>query len=226
MLVHHIQKHILERLVHSTSTRYADLRPANVDGNVFTYHLQQLIKAGPIEKTDDGLYCLTSAGKAEGISSKLTPIERQQQAHAVLLIAIRDAEGRWLLRKRTVHPMFGRTGFVHGEPKAGEPVIVTAQKRLLHKTGLSAELTIAGSGFITIFQRDDLESYSQFTLLTGTVTAGDLLQKDETGENNWQKDPDFTSDAFVPSMPDLVHALNEFGESKTFFKELTYTLQP
>jgi len=221
MLEHHIQKDILKQLVHAPEARFADLKPDSVEGNVFTYHLQQLIKAGLVEKTDDGRYHLTAAGKQEGIASELTKSEARRQAHAIFLVHVRDTEGRWLLRKRMVHPSYGKVGFIHGEPKAGEPVIETASKRLQQKAGLHAELRIAGSGYITINHGDELESYVAFTLLTGIVSARELIESDSTGENFWATDPDFSSDEFVPSMHDLVA---QPASEQPFFAELTYNL--
>lgn len=221
MLDHHIQKHILDQLVHVPAARFADLKPNDMDGNVFTYHLQQLTKAGLIEKTDDGLYCLTAAGKAEGISGGLSRAELRQQAHAILLLCIRDTEGRWLLRKRTVHPMYGRIGFLHGEPKAGESVIETAEQRLKQKTGLSADFSIAGSGFVTIYSGEDLESYTQFTLLRGELTSGELIEMDQTGQNMWVENPDFSEGVYIPSMGSLVPLMDK---ETPFFVELTYKL--
>jgi ribosomal protein S19E (S16A) len=72
MLDHHLQKQILKDLVIRDGARFAELKPAHVDGNIFTYHLQQLVKMHYVEKTDEGRYQLTASGKRLGISSDLS----------------------------------------------------------------------------------------------------------------------------------------------------------
>ncbi len=169
MLEHHLQKDILDTLVKCPSARYADLKPASVEGNIFTYHLQLLVKQGIVLKGEDGRYCLTAQGKALGINNKLKPRDLLQQAHSVLLLMVRNANGDWLLRKRLVHPMYGKVGFIHGEPRVYENITWTADDILLAKTGLSADFSIAGSGYIRIFQSEELESFTHFTLLRGIL---------------------------------------------------------
>jgi predicted transcriptional regulator len=147
MIVHHIQKKIISDLVEARSARFTDLKPHAIDSNVFTYHIQSLTKLGMIEKYSNGVYQLTSKGMLYGINSSLEQKDILKQAHPVLLIVIRDGE-RWLLRKRTVQPMFGKLGFIHGEPRADETIEVSARRELLRRTGLTAGLSVKGFGFI------------------------------------------------------------------------------
>jgi DNA-binding HxlR family transcriptional regulator len=56
MIDHHIQKQIIADLVECETARFADLKPANLDSNMFTYHLQSLIKQKLITKNDAGKY--------------------------------------------------------------------------------------------------------------------------------------------------------------------------
>lgn len=221
MLEHHLQKDILDKLVKCPPARFADLKPTNVEGNIFTYHLQQLIKQGIVSKSEDGTYCLTAQGKALGINNKLKSVDFHQQAHSILLLMVRDDDGAWLLRKRLVHPMYGKTGFIHGEPKVHENITDTADKTLLRRTGLSAEFIVAGSGYIRIFQNEELESFTHFTLLQGMVRSGTLIESDATGENRWEANPDFTADYYIPSMRDLAQ---KSSRADCFFTELTYQL--
>ena len=59
MQEHHLQRDILYKLVTNDALKFSELRPKNVDSNVITYHLQQLIKQKLIVKNDNGLYELT-----------------------------------------------------------------------------------------------------------------------------------------------------------------------
>jgi hypothetical protein len=52
--MHRLQQHILSQLIHYPERRYADLKPDEVEGNLFMYHLRQLMAAGWVIKREDG----------------------------------------------------------------------------------------------------------------------------------------------------------------------------
>lgn len=220
MIEHHIQKEILHRLVLHDTARFAELRPPGIDGNLFTYHLQQLIKQKYIVKNDDGTYELTPAGKAVGITIKLSGKALLEQAHAVVLLAVRDQDGAWLLRRRAAQPNYGQIGFIHGEPIATESVTDTARAVLERRTGLTADFTVAGSGYVHTSRDGSLEHFVAFTLLAAQIEHAEPTGKDETGENIWIHEPDFTASDMLPSMPDLVRELTT-GQLP-FFADLHY----
>lgn len=222
IMLHHIQKAIIHTLVENDSVRFAELKPTHIDGNVFTYHLKQLARDGYIKKSEEGAYVLTSAGKRLGINRNLTQSDIANQAHSIFLIAGRNNEGAWLLRKRLVHPARGLIGFIHGEPEYNKPLLKSAHERLLAKTGLTADLQVISQGFIRIFTKTELESFTHVTLLQATNISGALRESDSTGENFWAHEPNFSDRMMLPSMPILTKIVTEPG-STPFFDE-TYTL--
>lgn len=219
MLEHHLQKQMLHTLVKSKSARFADLRPKNVDSNLATYHLQQLVKQGLITKQESGLYSLTAEGKIVGTTVTLSKQEVLYQAHSVLLLAARNKEGAWLLRKRLAQPMYGKSGFVHGEPVAGEHITETAAKVFKAKTNLEAEFLPRGSGYITLMDGDKHQSFIHFTLLLAESVSGELASKVGNGENYWYVG-DFEEPDMIPSMSSLIATLSKVKDH--FYLELTY----
>lgn len=225
MLEHHIQKKILRRLVLGHE-RFSELNPSGVDSNLYNYHLHQLMAMHYVEKTDGNRYRLTELGKAEGINLGLSSQEMSAAAHPVLLLNVQDTEKHFLLRRRTVHPMFGRTGFLHGEPVATDPLERTAANTLEKRTGVKADFRVSGSGFIRIFIGEHLESFVSFTMLCAVLENRDLpIASSETGENFWTDTahPDFTSTDMVPSMADLTTLCNNQADNHFFFDK-TYHL--
>lgn len=212
----------MHRLVLHERARFGELKPKGMDGNMFTYHLQQLIAQKYVVKNDDGTYELTPTGKAAGINIQLSGKAMLEQAHAILLLAVRDETGAWLLRKRLAQPNYGLVGFIHGEPVATEPAIESARAVLQRRTGLTADFTVAGSGYIRIFKAGSLESFTAFTLLKAEIERKQMKTADETGENFWAPEPDFNAPAMLPSMPDLVRHLT--ASETPFFLEETYSL--
>src|SRR5690349_20939646 len=47
-----IQEHVLRKLVRHKDQRYSELRPRDVEGNLFMYHLKGLLRDGYIEKSE------------------------------------------------------------------------------------------------------------------------------------------------------------------------------
>lgn len=221
MVEHHIQKHIIAVLVEHDGARYAELRPKDVDGNIFTYHLRALIAAKLIAKREDGKYVLTTQGKLFGINSSLTKDVSLRKAHSIILLSISDANGRWLLRRRHVQPMCGSIGFIHGEPTAGEPVAIAAANILARRTTLQGAFVVKGSGYVCLTHATELVAYSAFTLIEVTNLEGTLREADSHGENLWLSTPDFSSPAMIPSMADLVHLITRPG---LFFLDKSYEI--
>lgn len=218
-MLHHIQKSILDSLATSETLRYSDIKPASLDGNVFGYHLKQVISDGYIVKCDDGTYSLTPRGRNYLVHRYENPLT---QAHSILLIVIRRGDA-WLMRKRLVQPLLGFSGFVHGEPKAGETIINTASTRLFAKTGITSPLTVHSSGLITITRSGILESYSHAVILTGETDDDYIVSADATGEQHWCTTNEIRTAItnFLPSCLDIISRVE--ANDRTPF-ELSYDL--
>ncbi len=202
-MLHHIQKNILNVLASAESARYSDLKPYDMDGNTFTYHLKQLMVDKYIVKQQDGSYALLPAGKNYIIHRHENPLS---QAHSIFLIVVRRGD-EWLVRERRVQPLLGMTGFVHGEPVANEPVAVTARHRLFEKTGIDTPLRIYSSGLICITAGDEIASFSHALILVGDTTQDVSVVDDQTGHNFWISTKDLNGPDMLPSCLDLVNRI-------------------
>jgi hypothetical protein len=203
-MLHHIQKSILDNLAVANNSRYSDIKPTDMDGNIFTYHLKQLITDKQVIKNGDGTYALSSKGKDYIVHRYENSL---LQAHSIYLIALRRGN-QWLLRERLIQPLLGMSGFVHGEPIATEPLIETATKRLQEKTGLSVTLSIHSSGLIRISHGDTIESFSHAIILAGETNHDITIREDLTGRNYWLATADLKKDNILPSCLDIVDLLS------------------
>lgn len=97
--IHEVQKHMLKVLFTSTKARYSDLKPKNVEGNLFTYHLKKLIiqgiiKVSPSQNTDKNTenkrYSLTSAGRQYADRFSLSAFKERIQPKIVTLIVLKN----------------------------------------------------------------------------------------------------------------------------------------
>lgn len=203
-MLHHIQKSIMDKLVTAETKRYGELKPAELDGNIFGYHLKALLIEKYVSKSDQGEYALTQQGKDYVVHRFENPL---LQAHSIFLIALRRGDN-WLLRERSVQPLLGMVGFIHGEPVAGEPIAVTATKRLQEKTGLQTELHVQSGGLISIMRGGVLESYSHAVVLVGQTDSDLSITHDTTGHNFWLASSELDLETILPSCIDIISRID------------------
>jgi len=215
-MLHHIQKSILDVLATAESRRYGEIKPVNLDGNVFGYHLKQLVIDHYVVKRENGEYALTAIGRDYIVHRSE---DSTSSAHTIFLIVL-EQDGRFLLRTRKVQPMLGMSGFVHGEPQPGELVTDTARRRLLNKTGIDVHLEVRGTALITQYKGDELQSFSHAIILYASTDQGMTRLEDETGINYWVDAAEVEHDNTLPSCRDIISQIDE----KNFWLERTYHL--
>lgn len=219
--MHRLQQHILGRLIRHETQRYADLKPHEVEGNLFMYHLRQLMKAGWVGKREDGLYELTADGQHYADTLSLKTFSPRVQPRLVTLMVCRDADGRYLFFRRRRQPLLGMAGFPYGKIHLGESIGDAAARELREKTGLAAELTHRGDGYVTIYHDEQLISQILFHLFYGENPTGKLLPDTTAGKPFWASESEI-NDGFMPSVRDLLTLLGETPPGERFFTELTY----
>ena len=183
-MLHHIQKAILDTLASTPTSRYSQIKPDTLDGNVFSYHLKQLITNKYIERTTDGSYQLRRSGRDYIVHRNE---DTTLTAHTIFLLVIKAGD-QYLIRRRSVQPLIAYSGFVHGEPIAGEDLVVTAKRRLHEKTNLDIELYVKGSALISHYIDSELHSYSHAIILYGAAETTTIASGDTTGQNSWRSD--------------------------------------
>lgn len=216
-MLHHIQKSVLNTLASHEALRYGALKPRELDGNVFGYHLKQVMSGGYVEKTSTGDYRLTAKGRDYVVHRYEDPAS---SAHTIFLIVLQTGD-QLLMRRRLVQPLLDKVGFIHGEPRPGETVVETAKARLLQKTGIQTGLKVAGSCLIEQYRDGELQSYSHAIILHGTVSDTKLMiDSDETGENFWLNNTSLSTEDILPSCHDILDMI----ETDTHWAELRYDL--
>lgn len=222
MLDHHLQRGIVYRLAFAKGLRFSELKPDVLENKLFTYHLKKVVDAGYVQKDVEGLYSLTPEGRRLGVHVLETQNMLPELADSVLFLVIRRAsDDAWLLYKRNTHPLRDRVGFMHARPSTHRTTAETAAAECLTKTGISGTFVPLGSGYFRVYEADNLESFTHFTLMVCQDAAGELRQHDENAEYFWKTDPDFTSADMLPNMPTLVE---HYQTGKPFFVEKTIQL--
>ena len=218
--MHRWQQHILSQLMRHETRRYADLKPAEVEGNLFMYHLRAVMREKLVVKRDDGLYELTPEGKRYVDTLSLTTFKPRAQPRIVTLIVCHNDVGQYLFYRRRRQPMLGMAGFPYGKVHLGEPIKEAAARELKEKTGLEAVLAHRGDGYITIYDGEEPVSQIMFHLFYGENPTGTLLPDSTSGKPFWSK-PEDLNEATIPSVFDLIKLIDANPDSR-FFTELTY----
>ena len=208
---HYIQKNIVYALALAESMRFSELKPDDIENKLFDYHLKKVIAAGLVEKIESGEYALTPQGRRVGKDAIKKNDQLVDRAYSVMFLAIKRGDGAWLLCRRKTHPLLGRVGFMHSQPSFVDHTTITAQKELLRKVGLDGEFTVRGSGYLRMYEADNLESFTHFTMLDCHDPQGELQQLDELAEYYWQLDPDFSSKEMLPSIGLFADKLSQPG---------------
>jgi 8-oxo-dGTP diphosphatase len=220
--MHRLQQHILHQLILSPCRRYAELKPAQVESNLFMYHLRQLMNQQLVCKLPDGKYELSGDGKVYADRLSLKTFAPRQQPRIVTLIACANETGKWLLYQRLRQPLINTIGFPYGKVHVGETIAQAADRELKEKTGLSARLTHRGDGYITIYQQAQITSQIMFHFFLGSNPTG-RLRGTKVGRPFWAGINEVTPNQLIPSVPDLI-GLAQTPAKGRFFAELEYQL--
>lgn len=219
MTHHPTQQAILESLrVLPTGGRYADLRPADLENDLYNYHLQQLVRRGHVEKAGDR-YILTPSGAA--LLMELNPVDASGQSQrfklaAMCLVLRPGPNGPSLLyQRRTRLPFAGQRAPIGGGMMRGEPATAAAQRRLLQEGGLIVpEPTLVG--LIRKYHYDPVGSLMSdilFHVCLVTSDVGEPVSQNEFGEHYWvsiaeavRLEHDRGSHEFAEWIADIAHA--------------------
>jgi len=165
--------------------KYSQLKIAEVENDLFNYHLQQLVKSGYLTKQGD-LYRLTEVGK-----SLVTNIDEEDKKlpanYKVSVYMCVVVNGKVLLYKRLKHPQFGYTGLPSGKIKYGEEILATARRELLEETGFRADFTIIGNlRQIRKNSQGEMVEDGVFYVCYSDKVEGSLTPDSKEGEFFWE----------------------------------------
>ena len=212
---HHIQRRIFNRLVGAESLRYSELKPKEIEANLFMYHLKELMKMGLVEK-DDKNYRLTESGKMLATKFSVREVGIRQMPSTLSIIVLRASDGSWLLYERKRQPYIGWLGWPSGKIHMGETLNEAGRREASEKCG---------------YEDIDLHLLGNFSLVTkgipsdfvnhviGYVWFAEVAEKREfenhAGHTFWVDDwRSLDYERFIPGFKEIVA---EIESSRTPF---------
>jgi len=175
-----VRDRVFHYLIHHPEAKFSELLDKSMPSNKFTYHLNEMIKEGLIEKVNDG-YSLTTKGKnLESDIDGATGKKRQKPFVALLLVV--KADDKFLLYHRLKEPYYGFYGFPGAKLDFGEEILTAANRELKEETGLDGQGKIISIFNVKTFESDNpLAHFTQFVVLFDN-TSGELIHSSREGE--------------------------------------------
>jgi ADP-ribose pyrophosphatase YjhB (NUDIX family) len=217
-LEHHIQKYIVRVLMFQKQARFSELRPPKVDTNLFTYHLNLLVRRAIVDKIEGG-YELSQKGIAyvDRVSTEKFTVRTQPKI--ITMLVVQNSDGHILLQKRTKQPYIGLwtlpNGKVHIDDRTAE---VAAIREAFEKLNLSgARPRHVGDCYI--------RTYDGITVLMSTLAHVFYLKTDDiraTEELIWAQPGRLDLYELAPAVSQVVRRTLR-GEER-FFAEFEETI--
>jgi ADP-ribose pyrophosphatase YjhB (NUDIX family) len=216
--MHFIQSHILDKLIHAEKLRNRDMRPPNIDSNLYQYHLMRLQKEGYILK-ENIYYKLTGRGLAYADRHSTTLRKTRSQPKIITVIFLYNKSGEVLLVPRIRQPFMGMYNLPSGKIHLDETVEAAARREISEKAGDKLEvgsINHIGSSHITINQSDYTISDYVALLIEAPVSMvpeglGKFVDPNQALPDN--------------TMPGVTELLQAFT-SKSLFSEHSVSIAP
>ncbi|MCA9348553.1 NUDIX domain-containing protein [Candidatus Saccharibacteria bacterium] len=210
---HHIQRRIFNRLVGAESMRYSELKPKELEANAFMYHLNELIKAGLVEKQDKQ-YQLTETGKALATRFSIRESGIRLMPTTLSVIYLHSQDEQTLLYRRKRQPYIDALGFPSGKIHLGETLEEAAYRELEEKCGYQpkeVKLTLKGE-FSLVSRRDKfIENH-----VIGHLWEGMVIDKkthtNHAGETYWADWQAEDYSQFIPGFKELIEASKQSNQ--------------
>lgn len=215
---HNIQKHILGVLLRQRTARFSEMRPSRTDSNLYSYHLNQLLKGGLVTKTEGG-YTLDAAGLVYADRLNADKLFVRPQPKIVTMLVVQNSEGDVLLYKRNKQPYIDKWTLPHGKIHIDDPsLLAAAQREAVDKLGLENQnMRHVGDCYIRVQNED--------TLMTVTLAHVFVFNRDDvkmTDRLRWVDPRKLHQMELAPAAAEVIARV--FFNDPFFFEEYVCTL--
>lgn len=127
--MHFIRKHILRVLTMHKWTRFRDMKPSNVDSNLYNYHLKELIRDDLVERVETKGYRLTPMGLRYVDHVSLESFEPRWQPKLLTKILVTNEEGQILVWPKYKQPFINTWSLPSGKMHYDDETLELAARR-------------------------------------------------------------------------------------------------
>lgn len=209
--MHHIRKHILCTLSLNKWARFRDMRPQNIDSNLYNYHLKELMKEGYIERNEQKGYRLSPYGLRYVNQVSMEVFEPRWQPKLLTVLVCKRGE-KLLVWKKYKQPYIGTWSLPGGKVHYEDASIRDAAIRdiLAYSSRLPSDLTHVGIFGYRTFINGELINYSFAHVFTGTLNDDDFI----LDRLEWVDIQTVKNEEITPSVKEIVELC---ATRKSFF---------
>jgi ADP-ribose pyrophosphatase YjhB (NUDIX family) len=196
-----IQRSIIGKFLFTKELRLGQLRPRQVESNLFSYHLNLLIKDGLITRVSHGKYVLTPKGQHQaGLISKSSGRLTKQPKIALMIFA-KNNHDEYLLFRWKRQPYLDQVSLPYGKLHFGDNPAKAANEELEEKTGLSGRLTFGNDSYVRITTPEIILTHMLVHVYQADNLKGEL-RSSVSGDPFWSKIKNNMD--YVPGFHDLL----------------------
>jgi len=190
--LHDIQLNILRVLLFAVSKRYSEIKPIDMGGSKFKFHMDTLISLNLIKKIDNGQYSLSIAGKE--LANQMDSIDikmRKQSKVSAKICCVRTLNDQieYLLYKRQKNPFYGFQGFPNSKIWYGSSFEEGVRLGLFNETNLVGDPQFFAIRHYMVYTKNQKKLLEDKTMYMYKVInpTGDLKSKKD-GIFKWVKE--------------------------------------
>lgn len=215
--MHWIQRDIFKKLTVSDGLRYKDLKPKDVDGNLFMYHLNQLIKEKLIQKNDK-LYVLTGEGKSFVAKMSLAKGKETILPSNIVMIYMKNAKDELLLYRWSRQPYRNLVSLPFSRVRFGMSVFDAVEEVLFYKTNLKAKTKYLGDIYLIVEEEGKAKRHNLVHIFAATDSSVELHTDGLTGAPLFSKIDRLKASETVPGLTEIVKTIE--SKKNSFFEEI------
>lgn len=222
--IHPFQLEILQKLLYSDGLPYSKLKPRDMEGSKFTFHLEQLINSKFILKLVRK-YHLSDTGKELANRMDLGDDKVQTQAKVSVIMVCKRRVGNkisLLLYSRLKSPFYGYQGFPTGKVKKGEDILVAARRELKEETNLVGEPELFSIQHYKIYDEEKILLEDRIFFVCRFVNPKGDLKSGIEGDYAWVEKSKIWNFLKKP-VKEIEGIIKIMDSSKLSFVEKSYT---
>lgn len=205
-------------LARSEHASIREMKPEEVESNLFSYHLNGLVGEGYITKTGRGVYTLTPKGhKLIGSFSTATNTQ-QENIKTVVMLYGKTHDGHYLFFQWSRQPYINRVTLLHDRMPLGKSLENGIQDATFDKLGMELKPRYMTSVLIKITHDGELVSHMNALVYSVNVENIELPYQSRNGKAFLASLEDL--DNKMEGLDELVEALSTQSQQKEFY--LTY----
>ncbi|HEV2413066.1 MAG TPA: hypothetical protein VGS28_04680 [Candidatus Saccharimonadales bacterium] len=185
--LNHIQRSILHHLYINDSSVYSDLKPKELTGNSFNYHLRHVTEQNLVEKIGDK-YRLTAKGRLLVDSVSLENMKLKLRPTSGMSVMLHSGQHGILLYESKRAPLRGFTGFPFGKLRLGDSLEGTFE-RILNKRNINLETVLnvkeLGLANIRYYDQGQLVAHRMVTVWYADYTGPSIVTDTIHGSSTW-----------------------------------------